>query len=133
MSAIMGKDGYFKIGENSIGYCDNYSVSTSVGSTEVNELGKDFKNREYTIRDWTGSFSGSLDLADAGQTAIYTMLLKGGTLAKADLHLGLSATKELNGNAVLTSFDLSVPHGDKVTFSCNFEGDGELELKTIVA
>jgi hypothetical protein len=133
MSAVMGKDGYFKIGTSAVGYIDNWSASISVGTTEVPQLGKDYKNREYTVRDVTGSFSGTLDLTDAGQTSIYSTMLKGGTLAKADLHLGLNSTNELTGSACITSFDISVPAEDKVTFSCSFEADGEFEMKAPVA
>lgn len=121
----MGKDGYFKIGENDVAYVDQWSASLNVGSTEIPALGKDYKNREYTIKDFTGSFSGTLDLEDAGQSAIYEMMLSGGTLAKANLHLGLGSGKELYGTAVITSFDISMPAEDKATFSCSFEADGE--------
>ncbi len=132
MGAVLGKDGYFKIGADAVGYVDNWSASISVGTTEVPELGKDYKNREYTVRDFTGSFSGTLDLADTAQSAIYNSMLSGGTLAKSELHLGLSADKELTGTALITNFDISVPAEDKVTFSCSFEADGEFELATVV-
>lgn len=128
MGAVMGKDGYFKIGENSVGYVDQWSASMSAGSTEIPALGKDYKNREYTIKDVTGSFSGTLDLSDEGQTAIYEMFLTNGTLAKPSLHLGLGSGKELYGQAVITSFDVSMPAEDKATFSCSFEADGEFAL-----
>lgn len=130
MGAVMGKDGFFKIGTDKVGYVDNWSASLTVGTTEVPEVGKDYKNREYTVRDVTGSFSGTLDLADAGQIAIYEMFLTGGTLAKADLHLGLNTTKELTGSACITTFDIGVPAEDKVTFSCSFEADGEFAMDT---
>lgn len=133
MGAVLGKDGYFKIGTEAVGYVDNWSASISVGTTEVPELGKDYKNREYTVRDVTGSFSGTLDLADTAQQGIYDSMLKGGTLAKAELHLGLSSAMELTGSAVISSFDISVPAEDKVTFSCSFEADGEFEMKAPAA
>lgn len=133
MGAVMGKDGYFKIGSDKVGYVDNWDASITVGVAELPELGKDYKNREYTIRDVTGSFSGTLDLTDAGQSAIYTMFLSGGTLAKAALHLGMGTDKELTGNAVITNFDISMPAEDKATFSCSFEADGEFEYDSNVS
>lgn len=130
MAAIVGKDGYLRIGTNSLAYIDNWSASLSAGSTEIPALGKNYKNREYTVRDVTGSFSGTLDLTDAGQEALYKMYLKNGTLAKAELHLGMG-TKELKGQAVITSFDITMPAEDKATFSASFEADGEFETVAV--
>jgi hypothetical protein len=124
MSAVMGKDGFIKIGADKIAYIDNYSISLTNNIVELPELGKKFINREYTTSDASGSFSGTLDLLDPAQMGIYSMFLVDGTLAKMDLHLGLDSTSELNGSTVASSVDLGVNYNDKVTFSCSFSADG---------
>lgn len=132
MAATMGKDGFIKIGKDKIAYIDNYSINLTNNTVEVPELGQKFTNREYTTSDASGSFSGTFDLTDTVQESIYTMFLTGGTPAKVELHLGLSATDELTGSAVISSVDLGVAYNDKVSFSCSFSADGGFEKAEVV-
>lgn len=125
MPPIAGKDGQFTLGSNAMAYIDNYNLTLNSGTAETNSLGKNYKEFIPTVKDWSGSASGTLDKTDPAQDAALTMMAGSGavTVQSAEFALG-SAT--LEGSVILTSISIGAAHGDKVTFSVNFQGTGVL-------
>lgn len=132
MSVYAGKDGYIKVDSDTAGYMDNFSLSINGGTAEVSSLGSRAKVFIPTIMDWSGSMSGTLDTADAAQAKLYGMFLTGGIQALVEIGMCVGA-KILTGNAAITSISVGVSHGDKVTFSANFQGSGELTESSVSA
>lgn len=130
MSVITGKDGYVKLGpsETEVAYCDSWSMSLSRGTAEVSQFGKDYKEYVPTIKEASGSFSGTLDLLDPMQKLCYTQFMQGATPEAVELHLGFASDKEIVASAIITSCDFSVAHADKVGFSFNYQVTGEWSI-----
>ena len=130
MSALIGKDGFIKIGTDGIAYIDNWSLSFASDTAEVSALGSRAKNFVNTTISSTGSASGTLDTSDTAQQAIMNMFVSGGTLTGVEIHLGLkegtTTPEEYTGTVIITGVEIGVSHGDKVSFSFNFQTDGEL-------
>ena len=86
------------------------------------------RDQEYipTNRNWSGSFSGSFDYADAAQKSIVSQLIGSGTGAKLSCVFVTNSALSLKGDIIVTSVALGASHADKVTLSVNFQGTGAL-------
>lgn len=127
MGAIAGKDGKIEYGSNAMGYIDNWSLSIDQGAEEASGIGKDWKDYIATAKGFSGSASGSLDLNDTAQKAVFTEL-KSGAGTPATITLAVTTSNEFSGDCILTNVALGASHGGKVTFSFNFQGTGELDM-----
>lgn len=83
---------------------------------------------------WSGSVDGLVDYTEAGGTANYEKLVET-MLAGAEVEI-ISATTVvggfvLTGMAILTSVELSAGDAENATYSCSFEGSGELVKTTV--
>lgn len=129
MAATAGVDGSIKIGTNTIGYIDNFSLNINQGVADVSSLGTMWKQSIETVKDWSGSLSGSLDYADAAQKAIVDKFL-GSDRTTLELTFVVSSELTLTGAASLSSISVGASVSDKVTISCNFTGNGALSVAT---
>lgn len=127
MAASAGVDGSIKIGTNVIGYIDNFSLNINQGVADVSSLGKMWKETIETVKDWSGSLSGSLDYSDAAQKAIVDKFL-GSDRTYVTLTFVITADLTLEGDASLSSISVGASVTDKVTISCNFSGSGALAV-----
>ena len=128
MSVIAGKDGSIKVGAAAVGYIDNWSLTINAGTAETSQLGEDFKEFVGTVKDWSGSMSGSLDPADAQQKSMLTAMGSTGTTTAVSVSLAAGSGTTFAGDALLTSIQIGAAHGDKITFSANFQGTGALTV-----
>lgn len=128
MAAMAGKNGKIMIGENQVGYIDNFSINVNLGSAETSQIGKQWRDYIATCSDWSGSLSGTLDYADAAQKAVIDELLTPTDVAMTGEFL---VNKELTvtGNFFITSVSITGSFADKVAVSINFQGTGELAVK----
>ena len=117
--------GWIKVA--AVGYIDNWSLTINAGTAETSQLGEDFKEFVGTVKDWSGSMSGSLDPADAQQKSMLTAMGSAGTTTAVAVELSANATTTFAGDA-LTSIQIGAAHGDKITFSANFQGTGALTV-----
>lgn len=126
MAVMAGVDGIVKLGENQIGYIDTWSLSRNQNTGETSQLGK--RDQEYipTSRNWSGSFSGSFDYADAAQKSVIDQLIDDGVGTTLKCVFVTNATLSLSGQIIVTSVALGATHGDKITLSINFQGTGPL-------
>ena len=129
MAATAGVDGSIKIGSNVIGYIDNFSLNINQGVADTSSLGKMWKESIETVKDWSGSLSGSLDYEDAAQKAIVDKFL-GTDRTLVTLDFVVSSALTLSGTASLSSISIGASVSDKVTISCNFTGNGALAKKS---
>lgn len=130
MAVMAGKSGLLMVGENKVGYIDNFSVNVNLGSAEVSQIGKQWREYIPTCSDWSGSISGTLDYADAAQKAVVDELLTPtDQLFSVELKLGPALT--VTGDIIVTSASITGSFADKVAVSFNFQGSGELALKPL--
>lgn len=127
MAASAGVDGSIKIGANVVGYIDNFSLAINQGVADISSLGKMWKESLETVKDWSGSLSGSLDYEDAAQKAIVDKFL-GSDRTSVTLTFVISSDLTLEGTASLSSISIGANVSDKVTISCNFTGNGALAV-----
>lgn len=127
MAASAGVDGSIKIGTNVVGYIDNFSLAINQGVADISSLGKMWKESLETVKDWSGSLSGSLDYEDAAQKAIVDKFL-GSDRTSVTLTFVISSDLTLEGTASLSSISIGANVTDKVTISCNFTGNGALAV-----
>ena len=128
MAAMAGKNGKIMIGENQVGYIDNFSINVNLGSAETSQIGKQWRDYIATCSDWSGSLSGTLDYADAAQKAVIDELLTPTDVAMTGEFL-VSKELTVTGNFFITSVSITGSFADKVAVSINFQGTGELEVK----
>jgi predicted secreted protein len=123
---IAGKDGTLSVGANAMAYIDTWNLTINIGSEEVSGIGSDWKEFLPTVRDWSGSGSGSFDPSDPAQKAMMDMVGAGGSMGSVAIELALDAVTSFAGDCNVTSIALGGTHAGKVTFSFNFQGTGEL-------
>lgn len=128
MAVMAGKSGLIMIGENKVGYIDNFSVNVNLGSAETSQIGKQWRDYIPTCSDWSGSISGTLDYADTAQKEVVDELLTPtDQLFSVELKVGPALT--VTGNIIVTSASITGSFADKVAVSFNFQGTGELKVK----
>lgn len=128
MSAYAGKDGFFKLDGGQVAYMDNYSLQINAGTADITSLGDEWKKSLATQKDWSGSASGTLDLADEEQAAVLAMFTGSSTIHAQSLSFGLGGNSSYTGSATISSITIGASVSDKITFSFNFTGDGPLTL-----
>lgn len=128
MAVMAGKDGKITIGDNVIGYIDNFSININAGTAETSQIGKAWKEFIQASRDWSGSLSGTLDYADAAQKEIIDDLLSN-TDTTYTVELLTNEALTLTGSVIFSSVSITGSHGDKIAVSCNYQGTGALSPK----
>lgn len=128
MAVMAGKDGKITIGDNVIGYIDNFSININAGTAETSQIGKAWKEFIQASRDWSGSLSGTLDYADVAQKEIIDDLLSN-TDTTYTVELLTNEALTLTGSVIFSSVSITGSHGDKIAISTNFQGTGALSAK----
>lgn len=131
MAVMAGKNGLIKLGENNVGYIDNFSVNVNLGSAEVSQIGEQWREYIPACSDWAGSISGTLDYADAAQKEVVDELLTP-TDQLFTVELKVGPTLTVTGNIIITSASITGSFADKVAVSFNFQGSGALSVKSSV-
>ena len=131
MAAYAGKDGYVILGsgtDTKVAFVDNYSLSITAGTADITSLGDEWKQTIATQKEWSGSVSGTLDLADDEQKAILAMFTGTAKIVAQQLVFGLGGGATYGGSATISSIQIGASVSDKITFSFNFSGNGALTL-----
>lgn len=129
MAVMAGKNGLIKLGENNVGYIDNFSVNVNLGSAEVSQIGEQWREYIPACSDWAGSISGTLDYADAAQKEVVDELLTP-TDQLFTVELKVGPTLTVTGNIIVASASITGSFADKVAVSFNFQGSGALSVKS---
>lgn len=128
MAAIMGKDGSFRVGANVVGSIDAFTLDMNIGSAEVTQMSTEtntFRNYIQTIKDWSGTASGTLDLADAQQLALEGVATTA-ALASSTMRFYTGGASYWAGTALLTGMTVNSQVADKVSVSFAFQGTSAL-------
>ena len=136
MAVMAGCDGSLKWGANAIGYIDNFNLNAQTGVEDVSGIGKKWAEKLATQKSFSGSLSGTLDVADAAQAAMLDALSDASQAAAASIsdvaaEFVVSPTKKYSGQVILESISIGATVSGKVTFSANFQGTGALTLGNI--
>lgn len=122
---LAGKDGKFTFGAEAVAYLDNWNLTINAGTAEGGSLGSDWKEFIGTVKDYSGSVSGSLDKSDPGQVAMLTQMTSGDNV-ETEAEFSVATDMSFTGQVLLTSVQIGVERTGKVSFSANVQGTGEL-------
>ena len=126
MAAMAGKDGKVTVGADTVGYMDSWSINPGIGTAEITAYGDSAKAFGSTLREWTVTFSGTLDRADVRQAALMDQF-EDGSIADVAIRCYTSTTPNYwSGNVRLTSQTVNSQVGDKVSISWTAQGNGAL-------
>lgn len=126
--AIAGKGGLVKIGAKTVAEIKSWSLDLGVDDIDVTSFDSGGKKEFIAgLTEWSGSFEGSLKADDTdGQKAIFAAWAAGTPLT---LTFQVSSGVTFSGSAYVKP-SIEVPVDDKASFSCDFQGTGELTLPT---
>ena len=124
--AIAGFGGAVKVNEQKVAEINNWSMELDADDIDVTSFDSNgWKEYIAGSRGWSGSFEGNFVPDDTdGQGAL---ILAWVNSENVELQLDVNEDISFSGSAMVTlSLDAAVD--DKVTFSCDFQGSGELEM-----
>jgi predicted secreted protein len=127
--ALAGSGGSVSIGtsKNKVAEIAEWTLNLSAEDIDVTSFdSQGWRDRLVGIREWSGSFSGNLDPSDtSGQSSLFTSFANG---APISLTLQVDDDNQFTGSAYITGLSVETPVTDKVSFSCDFVGTGELTV-----
>ena len=132
MAAAMGKDGWLAIGTTTEGllYVDSWSLSPAIGTAEITAYGNSAKAFVSTLREWTATVSGTLDMSDTGQADIMDHFTAATASTTMNIWLYDRTTCYFGGTVLITGAQINSQVGDKVSFTYNLQGTGALSYTT---
>ncbi len=117
MAATVGKNGGFYVGATLVPFIDSWNIDMTIGSEETTAFGDDNVKRVATIRDWSGSASGTLDRSDASQAALLDQF-EDGTISPTSVRLATNRGSDYwEGSAIISGASIGSAVGSKVTVS----------------
>jgi len=140
MAFVHGKNGAFEL-DNSSGsltalssISNEFSFSQSIETAETTTFGSAAKTYITGLNDATISLSGLFDVTTSTVIEGTIAALIDGTIASASLKFGpagnTSGYKSYSQEVIVTSFDISVPVGDVVSLSVEFQRTGATTIST---
>ena len=127
--AHSGKDGFLRVGSNTVAEVRSWSLSEEADMYETTVLGNANKTFSAGTKSWSGSCEAYVDEGDTnGQLA----LAAGSTAAVGFYFEGVtSGDTYWSGNAIVTSTEKSGALDGLVELTVNFQGTGALSTATI--
>ena len=132
MAAAMGKDGFVTVGGNTTGvmYVDGWAINPAIGTADVTAYGDSAKAFISTLREWTATVTGSLDLSSTDQTYVLNDFTSTATSTAFQLRVYDRTTCYFSGNVLPTGMTINSQIGDKVSYTWTFQGTGALSYTT---
>lgn len=129
MAVYSGKDGsvalYYGDTEYPIAEMDEWTITVTTDSEPSESFGDEWHENAPTLRTWTGSFSGRLDLTDTtGQGYIQNIIL--GNVAAVTGRFHVNGTSYYSGDLYISTEALAAAVSGLVTGSFDFQGTGAL-------
>ena len=90
----------------------------------TNKDSGDFKEFEYSFKEWSVDADGLLVVDDAGFTALEKAFMDS---KKVKVQVGLPSGMKYEGLAIITDLPIEMPYDDLVTYSSTFQGSGVLQ------
>lgn len=126
MAVNKGKDGGFYVGSTLVTFMDSWTVTRGRQVEELTAFGEDWNSNIGTVANWTGTFSGTLDRADAQQAALLDQL-EDGTVADVAVRFSIDDTTTYwAGSAIVDSDSINSTAKGVVKYSGNLTGNGAL-------
>jgi hypothetical protein len=137
MSFVHGKDSYFSVdSDNLTTYIDSADLNQSVDMAETSTMGVEAKTYISGLSDATISIAGKYDsTASTGPDAVLAGLVGGETAVAFEYGPEGNANGKVkySGNCFLTSYNVSAPVGDVVSFTADFQCSGAITKGTFSA
>lgn len=115
MAEVAGKSGYVKEGANTIAGMKNWTCPQLANVGDITDFqSSGLKEFKLTLKEWSGTFDGSLDGTPLNLGATYT------------LHLGLTGTTEYYGEVIITGIDPNVTVDGINALNYSFQGTSTL-------
>ena len=130
MAFVHGKSAYFKINSTDLSsYCDEVSLPRSIETAETTTFGKSAKTYITRLTDATISASGSWDATADG---VIAPLVGSSSLVTWEVGPAGSTAGNVKytGSAIITSYEVSAPVGDKVTFTLELQSSDSITRTT---
>jgi len=141
MAFVHGKKAVFKI-DNSAGtptdisaYLEEVGLPRSIETAETTTFGNDAKTYITGLSDATVSLSGKFDSANASAIdPILTGILGSSSTVSWTFRVNSASTSSTNpeyqGEGILTSYEVTAPVGDVVSFSAELQVSGAITRAT---
>ena len=122
--AVTGTGGAVRIGTDKVAEIANWSLDLGADDIDITSFdSQGWRERMQGIKEWSGSFEGNFDPTDTtGQAALINAWISGDSVT---LELQVNSSIKFSGDAFVTP-SIETPVDDKVSFSCDFSGTGEL-------
>ena len=122
--AIAGFGGSVKVNGKNVAEISNWTMDLDADDIEVTSFDSDgWKEYIAGARGWAGSFEGNFAPDDTeGQGALISAWVNS---ENVELQLDVNEDISFSGSAMIT-LSMEAAVDDKVSFSCDFQGTGEL-------
>lgn len=132
MAAVHGKNAFISVEGNDLSeYCNNIQMPREADSHDVTTFGNSAHRYVGGLTDGTLTLQGIYDSAAGGpQEVLEPLLGTACTIVYAPAGDG-SGQVEKTFEAVLTSYEETVPVADMITWSAEFQIDGDVTVGTI--
>lgn len=110
-----------------VGGMKTWTVTVEGEVLDTSAFGQDWRSKDMGIKQWSGSFEGNKDGANAIQNELWTQLLAG---SKAEVTFYMGSVDRLYGTVVITGEEITQNFEGMAETSYNFEGDGTLAKGT---
>ena len=125
MAATAGKDGYITVAGSTVAYTDTWTVTPAISTPEITAFGNSSKAFGSALREWTATWSGTMDRSDAEQAALMDQF-EDGVIADIAMRFYTAPASFWSGNMRMTGQSVNSQVGDKVSVSWNAQGNGNL-------
>jgi len=111
-------------------YSEGWSLDVELEMADISRQGQNWKETLPGMASWRGSFNGLFVAGNTEQKAFFDNLVAAAPGTKlTDVKFLLDGdTNAFTGSLYIASLSVAGRMGDKVTFTCNFVGDGALTL-----
>jgi len=113
-------------GTTLVGWVTEWSLDKSLETVDTTSFGNNNRTRIPSIKDATGSFTGSFDDADTAQSALITAF-ENGTFVGLRLYVGTAKYFNI-GSAVITGYNPTMAVDGKADIEYAFESNGSSAL-----
>lgn len=113
-------------GTTLVGWITEWSLDKSLETVDTTSFGNNNRTRIPSIKDATGSFSGSFADDDTAQASIITAF-ENGTFVGLRLYVGTAKYFNI-GSAVITGYNPTMSVDGKADISYDFESNGSSAL-----
>jgi len=113
-------------GTTLVGWVTEWSLDKSLETVDTTSFGNNNRTRIPSIKDATGSFTGSFDDSDTAQSALITAF-ENGTFVGLRLYVGTAKYFNI-GSAVITGYNPTMAVDGKADIEYAFESNGSSAL-----